>query len=401
MKRAPCRCGREDGVALILALLFIVLLTVLVVEFGYETQVEASFAANQGSAFEAYLAAKSAVVQGIALLAQDALADPLQDPSNAEYPEVDTVNTDSAFDIWFRGQAFEPLNEALMRTSISDECGKINLNALLTPSSDGGPMVVRETLKLALIELFVWRNPEVEAEPLVDALIDWLDYDDDDAEEPEGAENDYYSGLENPYTCKNGPMDSIEELLLIKGFTPEFYFGNPKSEIEEEQFPLSEFLTVHGDWRGRINGNTALPLVLAALASAKNGQPIDDNSLGIAREEFDLVHTEQPYAAASEVGAAFGIVDRRRRGRRSGRGQADPANPADGESASEELFAVTSNIFRVYGDGMLGDALVRIEAYVFRTPLDPQVWEGSLPADAAGTPPPIEPLRILDWKVIR
>ncbi len=337
---------RDEGVALILALLFVVLLTVLVVEFGYETQVEASFATNQGSDFEAYLAAKSGVAKGIGMLQEDLLEDELNGESER----------DSMLDFWALPSAPEPLNEALMRTSIADEYGKINLNAIMQ-TTEGVPQP-REEMVVALTEFFLLRAPDsdVGAEAIVDAIVDWVDYGDEDQEQPEGAENDYYTGLENPFPCKNGPMDSIEELLLIKGMTPEIYFGDP----EQEQMPLSEYLTVHGHWKGKVNINTAPIDVLAAMIGGFSGAPAD---LGQAQELYDQAR----------------------------------AQPFD-QPPDKLPCVVKSNVFRIYGDGMLEDVLVRVEAYVFRRP---NVWEPPEQDDVLPLDPPVEPFRILAWKVIR
>src|SRR5260221_482777 len=40
-----------------------------------------------------------------------------------------------------------------------------------------------------------------------------------------GAESEYYKTLDPPYVAKNGPIDDLSELLLIKGITPEMYWG--------------------------------------------------------------------------------------------------------------------------------------------------------------------------------
>jgi type II secretory pathway component PulK len=56
-----------------------------------------------------------------------------------------------------------------------------------------------------------------------DVIHDWVDPDEERM--PFGAEASYYENLAHPYSAKNGPMDSIDELLLLKGFTPEIYYG--------------------------------------------------------------------------------------------------------------------------------------------------------------------------------
>ena len=42
---------------------------------------------------------------------------------------------------------------------------------------------------------------------------------------PNGAESDYYGSLSPPYAPRNGPPVTIEELLLVRGVTPQLLFG--------------------------------------------------------------------------------------------------------------------------------------------------------------------------------
>jgi type II secretory pathway component PulK len=58
---------------------------------------------------------------------------------------------------------------------------------------------------------------------VADAILDWIDEDDEAREY--GAESAYYSTLEPPYAPKNGPLDTVEELLRVRGVTPEMLFG--------------------------------------------------------------------------------------------------------------------------------------------------------------------------------
>ncbi len=58
---------------------------------------------------------------------------------------------------------------------------------------------------------------------IVDAILDWRDTDDNPL--LNGAESDYYLSLSPPYMPKNGPIDDLEELLQIKGITPEMFYG--------------------------------------------------------------------------------------------------------------------------------------------------------------------------------
>jgi type II secretory pathway component PulK len=125
-----------------------------------------------------------------------------------------------------------------------------------------------------------------------DSIQDWIDAD--DAPRLAGAESDYYQGLAPPYYAKNAPIDDLSELLLVKGVTPEMYWGtdstnHPLSTFQQKQqqlgvgsspdeapdypFGLVDIFTPISS--GRININTAdtnvlqiIPGVDAATAAA-------------------------------------------------------------------------------------------------------------------------------------
>jgi type II secretory pathway component PulK len=58
---------------------------------------------------------------------------------------------------------------------------------------------------------------------VIASIQDWIDPDDEVREG--GAESAYYQGLPHPYNAKNAPLDDIAELLLIKGVTPDMFYG--------------------------------------------------------------------------------------------------------------------------------------------------------------------------------
>ena len=89
------------------------------------------------------------------------------------------------------------------------------------------------------------------AKGLPEALSDWIDSD--NASRALGGEtNGWYGRLDPPYEAKNGPLDSVDELMLVKGYTP--------SVMKR----LSPFVTAHTD--GLVNINTAPKEVLRALS---------------------------------------------------------------------------------------------------------------------------------------
>ena len=105
------------------------------------------------------------------------------------------------------------------RYGLFDESGKLNLNVL--PLLDNYPPGgVARTLLMSLPSMQELDN----GVEIADAILDWLDEDDEPREY--GAESDYYASLAKPYLCKNGPMDSLDELLLVRGVTPQLLFGD-------------------------------------------------------------------------------------------------------------------------------------------------------------------------------
>ncbi len=65
-----------------------------------------------------------------------------------------------------------------------------------------------------------------EAPHIRNAIADWTDRDDDPRLGSTDTESDHYLALRPPYTAKNGPIDDLTELMMIKGITPNMYFGS-------------------------------------------------------------------------------------------------------------------------------------------------------------------------------
>lgn len=58
---------------------------------------------------------------------------------------------------------------------------------------------------------------------LADAILDYIDAD--DTVRSFGAESAYYQGLAMPYPAKNGPLESLDELLMVRGVSPMLLYG--------------------------------------------------------------------------------------------------------------------------------------------------------------------------------
>lgn len=172
-----------------------------------------------------------------------------------------------------------------LQLKVIDLSGKLQVNSLAeTDNSDkkseksGKSDQLRTILKNILLSNAFQFESDTEAQEIVDAIVDWIDTD--DKESDHGVESSYYQTLEQPYSAKNGPIHNIEELLLIRGITPEVFYGNNETK------GLIDYLTVYGD-NGKININTAEtaivqgmnPLITDSLAEQFDEYRIDkDNS---------------------------------------------------------------------------------------------------------------------------
>lgn len=103
-------------------------------------------------------------------------------------------------------------NLAGLRYGLEDESTRLNLNTLLALEKQQEGAAVQLLMGLPGM-----------TEEVAEAILDFIDPDD----EPRmlGAEIDHYSGLSPAYRPKNGPLDTVEELLLVRGITPELLFG--------------------------------------------------------------------------------------------------------------------------------------------------------------------------------
>ena len=66
------------------------------------------------------------------------------------------------------------------------------------------------------------------------SILDWIDPDDNT--HISGTESDYYQGLTPPYFAKNKPIDDLSELLLVRGVTPEIYWGGVATNHQRAAF---------------------------------------------------------------------------------------------------------------------------------------------------------------------
>jgi len=179
----------------------------------------------------------------------------------------------------------------VLTLSITDELGKIQINALLDAYPGNAFNENQRKLWERMLELLISGDKsQDDRDPaeVINSLKDWLDSGDDDAVTGvSGAEADYYEALDPPVYCPNGPLTTLDELYFVKGISDNFLqWGKVDMESELESgadleqmdasLDLGQFFSVHGmadtdekkgrfSFPGTININTAGEEVLSFM----------------------------------------------------------------------------------------------------------------------------------------
>jgi type II secretory pathway component PulK len=220
--RLPQADPRRRGVVLIAVLVVIVLLTLAAYQYSELMLAEYKAASSFARAAQARAAAEAGVNYAAMLLAdRTAYSGTLNGnpwDNTGRFQAVPVGGQEGGARKPFFS-IIAPLGpDELASTTVpfrygcTDEASKINLNSLLKLDSSGG-VAVQILGKLGI------------PEDTANAILDWIDTD--STPRSGGAEDEYYS-LQG-YKCKNAPLDTLEELLRVRGVTPELLFGNDKN----------------------------------------------------------------------------------------------------------------------------------------------------------------------------
>jgi general secretion pathway protein K len=238
LKAKLAAVSSERGVALLVVLWIFIFLFVVAFDFSTGVREEATAAHRYSDDNQGYYLALAGFEQGL----YDFLN---QSPGRELQPDAKVK------DIFDAGWREATLGDGTYRLRLVDESGKINLNR-----------ADENSLRRVFSNLGV---DEPLMGVLIDSIMDWRDQD--DLHRTNGAENDYYQSLSPAYTAKNGPFDSLEDLLWVKGVTAGLYYGYPTSGSSNRESPrigLREIFSVDSPI-DRVNLRTASAPVIHVL----------------------------------------------------------------------------------------------------------------------------------------
>ena len=274
----------QRGIALMAVLWVLVLLIALATEFAFSMKMEVNTTRNYKEDTESYYLSKAGLNMAMAELFKEArfhsihpehgwiignvltasianksTSSPGQkDPDTEESQRQDGLGEEETV------QDFDIVN----RTDIKLENGSITY----TIRDENGKIPINSASKNTLGKLLQFSGVEdkIERSTISDSILDWIDTDKN--HRLNGAEDDYYRTQNPPYYAKNGPIETIDELLKIRGMTEEILYGSEESNDENKKTGIANHLTIYKI--STINPNTASEEVLNILFEAKQASKI-------------------------------------------------------------------------------------------------------------------------------
>ena len=289
--RFPIR--NPKGVALIMVLWMIAILSVIVLEFSFAMRTEVTIAMNFKDETQLYAIAEAGIQRAVAELIykHDARTQQLRKPKTTA---TATEELPPEQQEWVAdGRAYlVPFGEKEGEVRIMAEAGKVNINT-----------VSEATLRKIVGQLGL---EEDKRDIVVDSILDWRDPD--DLYRVNGAENDYYQSLKEPYKAKNANLDTIEELLLVRGVTPELFYGKRGTKEGEETKggggALKDVFSVYAPGEQVDLNSASLPVLRIVL-----GLPLEvAQQIVKAREEKPFQHQQDLLQRVPELSTFMGQI---------------------------------------------------------------------------------------------
>jgi general secretion pathway protein K len=284
--------GHAKGVALVMVLWVVAILSVVVLEFSFAMRTEVNIANHYKEELQLYAMAEGGVQRAVAELIYKHDAQVQQMRKSLKPEEIPPEKAEWVPD----GRPYLlPFDQGACEVRVMSEAGKININ------------VISESMLRKIIGNLGLEGEERDV--VVDSILDWRDPN--DLHRANGAENDYYQSLKEPYDCKDGNLDSIEELLLVRGVTPDLFNGKKGIKKEGEggkadRVGLKDIFSIYSTGE-QIDINSATPVALRYVL----GIPAEVARLIVkGREEKVFEHQQDLLQRVPELSPFMGEIGR-------------------------------------------------------------------------------------------
>lgn len=214
---------QRRGFVLLAVLVFVMLLSMIAMSLLFRFKADETASAGGAGADQAWATAMSGVQEALRVASQAAPGSNDWRDNRRAFRE--RLVHDDGSDRWFF-TIYAPADEDSrddLRYGLTDEASRLNVNF-----THEGNLAALPEMKPALAE----------------ALRDFVDFD--DTARTEGAEQEYYAGLPRPYAVRNGPLATLDEIRLVRGFTAAVFLGedsnmngrlDPNENDGDEHYP--------------------------------------------------------------------------------------------------------------------------------------------------------------------
>ena len=304
LKTRGRRRGRRSGIALLVAMSTVLILTVVVTELSYTARVRYLIAAHEKERVQAYWISQTGInIYKLILSANKQLESSAGGMAgmagnfgvnigDALWQWIPVINTGLMRMLFATGGDLDDMSEEAMdefKTSgkvsdeieeasreesrfsdknfldfdgdfmaeVTDEDSKLNLSLLGNTQGTVQESAIGQQLfgLMAGEENDTWfRERNIERWDIIANLKDWVDADSMGSGRAGGQEDSLYNNLDSPYLAKNAPFDTFDEIRLVEGW---------QDDVMDR---FGQQLTIHG--AGKVNINTAPDEVIVALIKA-------------------------------------------------------------------------------------------------------------------------------------
>lgn len=236
-------CRQPRGAVLVVTLAVIVVLTGMAIVLARSTRVEAAAAANVTATAQARAIARGASELVAAL--------PVDLPA-----EASPVGSGA---YWLIRQDYTTGDNDAFAFGLNDETAKLNINFASQAELERLPRM---------------------SSAMAAAIIDWRDSD--DTPEELGAESDYYLMLDEPYAVKNAPFESVDELLLVRGFTRGALYGEDwnRNGVLDANEDDGDLTPPYDNADGHLDPGLIDLVTVHSLRYVPEEAPVDVNEIG-------------------------------------------------------------------------------------------------------------------------
>lgn len=214
MKTRIDNSSERGGFALILVMIVVLALTSLVAGFAVSMNTEVRLARNADYNDEMEWMGRSGIERARFMLANKCPDQRGYDALNQAWAGGTSPCSNEIEEVSLKGVL---IGRGIINISIEDMERKWDIN-LVTLAQHPQPEILQKALQVVGV------TDQGLASTIQDSIMDWCNPN--STAGFSGAKDDYYTHLNPPYFCKGGPIDDLSELLLIKGVSPEIYWGS-------------------------------------------------------------------------------------------------------------------------------------------------------------------------------